>query len=217
MGRRGDAPETEGERNLKENCTSLREEIRKSEEARLDFLKYKLVAVASLAAVAFGLDSKESGSLRENLRYILALIPFVCIYVDALCYHNNLRIFVIAKYLRCHGDSYEGFLNRWSRALQSKPEEGIGAFFSMEDWVIDYSTWALAVLVMLAGLFPIYGGWGLSCLGQKGALLQGAIIALAGLAGLLLSLFMRWQYDHKVAAINRDSCCEIELSPPSGR
>lgn len=188
---------------LNAELTSLRDEIRKSEEARLDFLKYKLIAVATLAAVAFGLGSGNSTSPVLDPRYTLAVIPFVCVYVDALCYHNNLRIFVIAKYMRCHGDSYEQFLDKWQQVLSGK-RSGVRYFFEMEDWVLDSSTQSLAFLVAVGGLF-------------SGDVMQQITIYLSGLVGLILSWVMRSQYDTRTDSICSDGCDVIIAKTFAGR
>lgn len=199
-------PPEENAPDLQESEISpLREEIRNSEAARLDFLKYKLIAIATLAAVAFGMGEWDKHPEGIEPRYVLALIPFVCIYVDALCYHNNLRILVIAKYMRCNGDAYEIFLSQWDQLLNNKYKEGIGDYFKIEDWIIDYSTRVFAALVIVAGMTI-----------SVSLAVQGACISLAGLLGLTLSFYIRNQFDRKVQSIFRDSCSEIKTRYPSG-
>ena len=55
-----------------ESKASLRQEILESQKARMDFLKFKLVAIAVLGAAALGLQGAEnSGSLGEDIDFIL--------------------------------------------------------------------------------------------------------------------------------------------------
>ncbi|MGB8410950.1 MAG: hypothetical protein WCE58_13705 [Gallionella sp.] len=198
----------ESENKLELELSSLREEIRKAEEARLDFLKYKLIAVATLAAVAFGLGSWGSTDPDMEPRYILAVIPFVCVYVDTLCYHNNLRILVIAKYLRCHYDPYERFLFKWGQILE-KDTKPARFFFMMEDRVLDISTKTLAVLVIVAGIVSVVNLNDCFKVTVSSAT-EGAIIALSGLMGFIISRKIKSEYDERERRIDGDSCEEIK-------
>ena len=82
----------------------LREEIVESEKARVDLLKWKIILIATLGAVALGFESTApAGAAAASApsfshEYLLCLIPLVCLYVDLLCSHLNLRIMVIAHY-----------------------------------------------------------------------------------------------------------------------
>src|SRR6266545_2298754 len=73
----------------------LRQEVLEAEKARSDLLKWKSVLVAGLAAVALGL--KDGG---RPHRVILVGVPLVCVYVELLCHHLNLRIQLIASFMR---------------------------------------------------------------------------------------------------------------------
>lgn len=90
----------------------LRSEIIESEKARIDLLKYKLVAVAALGSIGLGLNKESS-----QHPLILALIPLVCIYVDLLCYHNTMRILVIGKYFKRTGCGYESYISNLGGTL----------------------------------------------------------------------------------------------------
>lgn len=71
-----------------QSLSIYREEIIDIEKSRVDLMKWKLILVGGFAA--FGL---------EKLPAIIVLIPFICVYVDALCYQQNLKIFVISKFI----------------------------------------------------------------------------------------------------------------------
>ena len=80
--------------NYSSSIEKLTCEIIESQKIRSDFMKWKLVVVSSLGAVGIGL--KENCTLAPLL---LLIVPFVCIYVDALCYHVSLRITSIGHFL----------------------------------------------------------------------------------------------------------------------
>jgi hypothetical protein len=61
-----------------------------------DLAKWKLGVTAALAAAAFGLAGQNSG---PNY-WLLLIVPFVCAYVDLYAYQYELRIRVIARFLR---------------------------------------------------------------------------------------------------------------------
>ena len=79
----------------------LRDEIVESQKARVDLLKWKMILVATLGAVALGFERAASGSIPSfSHEYLLCLIPLVCLYADILCSHQNLRMMVIGRYLQ---------------------------------------------------------------------------------------------------------------------
>lgn len=84
---------------VKDELASLRAEITASQLARIQLLQYKLIAVASLAAVGLGFTEYSNPKPNMSPDLVLCIIPFVCAYVDLLCYHNDIRILVIACFL----------------------------------------------------------------------------------------------------------------------
>jgi hypothetical protein len=81
----------------REPMEGLRDEILQSEGVRSDLLKWKLALAGILGAAGLGF----SGS--EDLRHadlVLCAIPPVCVYVDLLCLHLNLKMLVIGTFLR---------------------------------------------------------------------------------------------------------------------
>ena len=72
----------------------LREEIIEAEKIRADLIKWKLILVAGLGAAGLGLN----GNSCDDMTLLLCLIPFVCVYVDLVARHFNLRIHVIAEF-----------------------------------------------------------------------------------------------------------------------
>ena len=74
----------------------LRDEIIEAQKIRADLIKWKLVLVAALGASGLGLGASQEGSMYM----LLGLIPFVCSYVDLETRHLELRVHVIAAFMR---------------------------------------------------------------------------------------------------------------------
>ena len=130
----------------------LRGEILESEKARMDFLKYKLLAIAALGSIGLGLGSETGGSTFEHI-YILGIIPLVCLYVDLLCHHNTLRILVIGQYFANKGCPYEKFISQANKTLRKiKPCSKAGYFFELEDWALEISTLLLSCFILIFGI-----------------------------------------------------------------
>lgn len=137
----------------------LRREIVESEKARMDFLKYKLLAVAALGSIGLGLGSKTGGSTFEHI-YILGIIPLVCLYVDLLCHHNTLRILVIGQYFANKGCPYEKFISQASETKTLRKINRCGKnasyFFELEDWALELSTLLLSCFILIFGIVMFF-------------------------------------------------------------
>ena len=129
----------------KEEISDLRTEIVESEKARIDFLKYKLMAIASLASIGLGFGAYQHNDIKIPADYVLCVIPFVCAYVDLICYHNTLRILVIANFLKYYDDPYEGYITKLTDARY---------LFNMEDFVLHWSSVVVSCFVALYSLVP---------------------------------------------------------------
>ena len=74
-----------------------------AKKSRIDLLKWKFIVIAALGSIALGV-----GIRNENSQFpqeaTFCLIPLVCVYVDLLCRHLNLRILVISKFIRTVSD-----------------------------------------------------------------------------------------------------------------
>jgi len=80
-----------------ENCEPvLRQEIITSEQTQADYLKWKLLSVASIASVFLSFKVVNS----YDLSILLCLIPLICTYIDLISVHLMLRIVVIGAYLK---------------------------------------------------------------------------------------------------------------------
>ncbi len=151
-----------------ERSSKLPDEILAAHQSRSDFLKWKLVLVAALGTAGFGLwDSKA-----QPAHLFLALIPFVCIYVDLLCTNLKVRIIVIgAFYAESRRDLYERFTQR-NRAV-----------FEMEDWALYSSTYGVCFLLLCIG----YLSQTLATDSWQWPSLEDVILIGAGWAGIILS------------------------------
>jgi hypothetical protein len=178
----------------------LRSEIVESEKNRVDFLKYKLVAVAALGAVGLGL--KGSGGPPFDPQYILCIIPFVCIYVDALCCHNTLRILVIAKYLEINGDPYEAYIARGGKQMRD--------VFGLEDWGLNWSTLLLTISLGVWGLANLLG-WSLAKIVPSFASyhdisnpVAGGLFLSVGILGTIASFILKNLFKRHELTIRRE-------------
>lgn len=170
----------------------LRGEIEESEKVRADFLKYKLLAVAALGSIGLGLKTTNDSTPLFNHIYILGIIPFVCFYVDLLCYHNTLRILVIGRYFANNGCPYEKFISQVGTALEKiePSRKGASYLFELEDWALIYSTLLLSAFVMILGIVQ-YLASNCHC--------DYAMFALfvPGLLGIFLAVLSRKSFSHK--------------------
>lgn len=133
----------------KEELSGLRSEILESQKARIDLLKFKLIAIAALGSVGLGLGeySKKTG----NIDIILCIIPFVCIYIDFLCYHNTMRILVIGQFLAYSDDAYEQYLPKLGENNGENSKSGY--YFELEDFSLEWSSFVLSVFIAIYGVY----------------------------------------------------------------
>jgi len=178
---------------VKEEISPLRSEIVESEKARMDFLKWKLIAVAALGAIGLGF-SKQDGYPLIASAYVLCIIPFVCAYVDLLCYHNDIRILVIGKFLSHTGDPYEKYVealgDTWKQKGSEQKEKGVEYFFEIENFVLFYSSVFLSLLIGVLGIII----WRFVIL-----------FLIVGLSGIGLQIYIRKYYKKRREALENIS------------
>jgi hypothetical protein len=160
----------------------LADEIVEAQKQRGGYLKWKLVLVAALGAAALGLGDEDG---HERL-ILLALVPFVCVYVDLLCYGNNLRILVIGKYFEAEGCRYE------------KHAGSCRTVFGMEDWALYCSSYFAATVVLVLGAI-----WLATRNVKQIGVLQPTMLIIAGVGGLLLVGAAQFSYAKKKGCIGR--------------
>ena len=119
----------------------LREEIIEAEKIRADLIKWKLILVAGLGAAGLGLN----GNSRDDMTLLLCLIPFVCVYVDLVARHLNLRIHVIAEFMRGQKEEWTADYEKYAESMEKK------GVFALETGALRYSTVFLSVIVIIVG------------------------------------------------------------------
>lgn len=122
---------------LPQSLTIYRQEIIDIQKSRVDLMKWKLILIGGLGG--FGLEKAPT---------ILILIPFICVYVDALCYQQSLKIFVISRFIcdvrqrNMQMDvNYEKLCNSLSNS------------FSLEDVALVWSSVVLSILTSVGYYF----------------------------------------------------------------
>jgi hypothetical protein len=137
---------------------AFKNEIVEAEKSRMDLLKWKLILVATLGAIGLGLNSTSSTSkVLSSLHLILCLIPLVCVYVDLLCKHLQIRILAISYFFqysepRASIDEVSLFHRYEEFCEKVRTDRHQDDAFSLEDWAQQWSTIFLSVFVMVAAL-----------------------------------------------------------------
>ncbi len=191
----------------------LRDEIVESQKTRVDLLKWKIILAATLCAVALGFEGTPPSAAPFSHEYLLCLIPLICLYVDLLCAHLNLRIMVIARYVQfvaaTRGSTatprqaeYEEFAEDARNMTSDLVKQGKQPqhrrakhrwsalnVFSFEDLAQHLSSGILSLFVFL---------WGVSLLRQGG---DWKFFMQAGAAGLALSALAYWEYQRRLRAL----------------
>lgn len=73
----------------------LKGEINQAIEAEHDFAKWKLIVVAAIGGVSLGLGKEANPNY-----WLLLLIPFACMYIDLELCQLQLRMLVLAQFIR---------------------------------------------------------------------------------------------------------------------
>lgn len=184
---------------------ALRMEIIETQKARSDLLKYKLIGVAVLAATGLGLQQSTPQAFMD-VNYTLGIIPFVCVYVDLLCYHFNIRILVIGNYLRCHDDKYEVFVHSLTdkiNALRTNEHRRTLNIFEIEDWALLWSSIALSLLVLIYAIYLMISQ-------QSYLSTKPFVLLFLSISGIVLSAIIRRMYDSRSGELGRiaDLCVQ---------
>jgi hypothetical protein len=145
--------------NYKNMLEAFKNEIIEAEKDRNDLLKWKLILVAVLSAVSMDIGAfatKTSQSV-SYARFAVCLIPLVCVYVDLLCKHLQIRILVISKFFQDFESNSSD--NSVSELFTFKDYERycehVRSVFSFEDWAQTGSTYFLCLLVICSALLYI--------------------------------------------------------------
>ena len=165
----------------------LRDEILESQKARTELMKWKLFLVAVIGAAGLGIGSKP-----EYVPVaLLALIPFVCLYVDAICIHNEVRIMMIAQFLR----------TRAKGSIEREYEEHCKThrqYFSLEGFSLVVTTVGLSILVLISGYY-LAGLKDLLAIAPKLGDIVGTVLVCSGSIGMVAGMlfycfYLYWIY-----------------------
>jgi len=126
---------------IETTTSQLRSEILQAQVARTDLLKYKLFVSAAIGAVALGTGPSAGGG---KVPYVVGIIPLVCLYIDAVCKHNDIRILVIGRFLGLRrSGSFAAEYERFAGSLRS--------VFGLEAFALSFSTMVLSSGIAAAG------------------------------------------------------------------
>ena len=126
-------------------------EIVESQKVRSDFLKWKLVVIATLATVGFGISDSY-----KRFELAFALIPFASAYIDALCLHLNLRIYSIGRWhtteqAKALDPDFE-YMKEYEKFTDKLHECGA---YNLEKWTIFYSSLVINSLIIVYSITHI--------------------------------------------------------------
>jgi hypothetical protein len=160
----------------------LRDEVIGFQKAKSDILLWKLIAIGGVGAAGLGVTGQPAKEA------VLVIIPFVAAYCDAVGHDYDLRIALIATFLRRAGgefSEYESFVagtrSRWSLV-------GLAAHLG--------ASIIACVLVLLAGLFrPSVSG----CKDMTSNMLVAAAIL-----GIILVILVECEYRLRLAKLAKD-------------
>lgn len=171
-------------------AASLRDEVIQSQKARSEFFKYKLISIATLSSIGLGFNSYQTDHVSIEPVYVLCVIPFVCIYVDLLCWHNTLRILVIGRFLDYMNDSYEKYLSIIDNNIKKKKisEDGASYLFELEDYALQWSNYAISIMLFCYGIYFLTK----SHLSGKGVL-----FVVVGMLGIILTMLIERKFKRR--------------------
>jgi len=127
---------------------AYKKEIIEAENARVNLFKWKLFLVAIISGIALGLTKHELNQITEVAKYAIFLIPLVCVYVDVLTRHLQIRILVISEFFQRYRmiDSFQdGIVFRDYEKFCTQARK----VFNFEDWAQMYSTYVIFILVII--------------------------------------------------------------------
>ena len=121
----------------------LREEVLLYQEQQGKLRLWKLVAIGAIASVSLGV-AKQS----EKHFWLFALIPLVSLYVDLILRQLDLRICIIAKFIRSKD---LGLLSEYERAIETDEFSKIRAW-QFNEILGGYITIGASLLIGILGM-----------------------------------------------------------------
>jgi len=164
---------------------ALRSEIVQAQQMGSDFLKWKLIGTASVAALGLGLgESSPMVSSETNL--LICLIPLICAYVDLARLDLVVRVVSIARFLSISGDRYEQFIDE----LRESPVKP----FMFAPIAVHLSSAVMNILIFGAGVYGRNNGW---------PHLRANVFMLVGAVGLIATLLLWWKHNSMIRKISK--------------
>lgn len=157
----------------------LRTEIIESQKVRSDLMKWKIIAIAVIGSIGFGVSKTNN-----TFELALCIIPFVMAYIDALCLHITLRILSISKWHQSEPakelENNDEFIYMGEYEKYAKLAWKAGAF-NLDKWTVFFSSLVINLALITAPLFD-----------EENKLFQfGNYIILCGAIGLAVTIFLR--------------------------
>ncbi len=172
---------------------AFKNEIVEAEKGRTDLLKWKLILVAALGAIGLGISNPNSTAKPMlSLHLALCLIPLVCVYVDLLCKHLQMRILVISEFFQ----HFEYTSNTDEASCFYLYEQFCGQVrqvFDLEDWAQQWSTQFLSVLVIVAALILNLPRTDL------------LVLVFSGVCGIIFTLLIDKVYENKRLKLGKEA------------
>lgn len=171
---------------MDESVALLKQEINGTFESIHDFAKWKLAVTAALGAAALGVTAPPGANPHYSL---LLFIPFVCAYIDLYSYQYQVRILVLARFLREQGE--DPVLQRYERSCRDHREHKA---FDLWRWA---GTSASFVMAALAPLFPLLDFY------RKHQPWNVVLSAAVLIGGLVLMEYLRRSYEQKAEDLDK--------------
>jgi hypothetical protein len=171
-----------------ENETILRQEIIESQKTQADFLKWKLISVATVGAISFGFTS-DVKPISNSAKLLLCMIPVLCAYVDLISLHLMIRIITIGLYLKIQGNKYETYIGEIRERSKTNP-------FIFEVGALHGSSLLFNVIVVGLGFALPRGpdNWPEQYL---------TAYVVAGVLGIVCTIFLWMIYTFRVNEVDR--------------
>jgi hypothetical protein len=171
-----------------ENETILRQEIIESQKTQADFLKWKLISVATVGALSFGFTS-DVKLTAGSAKLLLCMVPVLCAYVDLISLHLMIRIITIGLYLKIQGNKYESYIGEIRERSKTNP-------FIFEVGALHGSSLLFNIIVVGLGFALPKGpdNWPEQYL---------TAYVVAGVLGIVWTIFLWTKYTFRVREVSR--------------
>ena len=156
----------------------LRDEILGFQKAQFELIRWKLIATGATIITAF------SGTNTLELSWLaLTILPIIVVYCDLIGRDYDIRISLIAIFLRRQGGEYGAYEDFLREPFVSKAQPWV-----LGNTAMRMSSVIVCILVILVGLLPKL------ILGTNVRIETNYIPVLAGFAGILLSFLIERHY-----------------------